>query len=254
MVVVVTGASSGIGYNIAKLYSNMGYEVIGIARRKDRLQKLKENMNKKCSVICIDLSIRDNCYKLYEELKNKDIDIFINCAGFGIIDEFKNIDLEKDLKMIDLNINAVHILTKLFLQEMIKKNKGYILNVASIASIFPCGPYFATYYATKSYVYSLTLAINKELKDMNSKVKLGVLCPGPVDTEFNNNSGGNFTTKALNAEKLAKIVIKKIEKGKTKIFPLLSDKLLTVLVKLLPERIITYFNSKIQLSKKSKIH
>lgn len=254
MIVVVTGASSGIGYDIAKLYSDMGHEVIGIARRKDRLDKLKKEMNDKCKIISMDLCVRENCYKLYEQLKEKDIDILINNAGFGIIDEFKNVELDKELEMIDLNICTVHILTKLFLKDMIQKNKGYILNVASIASIFPCGPYFSTYYATKSYVSSLTLAINKELKDINSKVKVGVLYPGPVETEFNEKSGVKFTTKAISSEKIARIIIKNVKKRKTKIIPGISNKLLLLFVRVFPEKVVTYFNAKMQLSKKSKIH
>ena len=107
----------------------------------------------------------------------------LNNAGFGAFGEFNSTSLEKELDMINVNIKAVHILTKLFLKDFIKKDKGYILNVASIAA-FQAGPLMATYYSSKAYVLRLTLSIYEELRRLKSNVKVSVLCPGPVDTNF----------------------------------------------------------------------
>ena len=120
--------------------------------------------------------------------------------------------------MIDLNITSVHILTKLFLQDMVKKDKGYIMNIASSAGFFS-GPGLNTYYATKNYVAKWTMAIYQELKEAKSKVKICALCPGPVDTNFNKVAGGSFTVKALDSNYVARYAIDKCLKNKLLIIP-----------------------------------
>ncbi len=249
MRVLITGASSGIGYELAKEFGKKDFEVIAVARREEKLEKLKCEMNGKCRIIPLDLSIEKNCYKLHDLMMNTEIDILINNAGFGKISEFNKISLNDEIKMIDINVKALHILTKLFLNDMIKLNKGYILNVSSSAAFMPCGPYMSTYYATKSYVYSLSLGISTELIKNKSKVKLGVLCPGPVQSEFNKIAGGKFTKKVLSSEKVAKYTVKMILNGKTKIIPGLSNKVLYTFSRIMPERILSKINLKIQKSK-----
>lgn len=133
MKALVTGASSGIGYDISKYLSSLGYDLIVVARRKDRLIKLSNEVNTNTEIIELDLSIEENCHTLYKQVKNEDIDVLVNNAGFGLFGEFSETDLDKEIQMINTNIKAVHILTKLFLTDMKKKDKGYILNVASIA-------------------------------------------------------------------------------------------------------------------------
>ena len=123
--------------------------------------------------------------KLYNQVKEEDIEILVNCAGFGVFGEFTTTSLDKELDMIDTNIKGLHILTKLFLQEFTKRNRGYILNVASSAAFQP-GPLMAGYYASKAYVLRLSESIYGELKEIKSNVGISVLCPGPVDTEFAN--------------------------------------------------------------------
>ena len=163
MLALIIGASSGIGRDMARILSEKGYDLILVARRKTKLQALKKELNTNVECIVMDISTTFNCMELYQEVKDKDIDILINNAGFGLFGEFCETNLDKELDMIDLNIKAVHTLTKLFLKDFKKKNKGYILNVASSAAFLP-GPLMATYYGTKAYVLRFTESIHEELK------------------------------------------------------------------------------------------
>ena len=187
-----------------------------VARRKELLEELKNDLKTEVKIECLDVSKEENCIKLFEE--NKNIDILINNAGFGDFGQFDKTDLNKEISMIDTNVKATHILSKLYLTEMKKKNKGHILNVASIAG-FMSGPLMATYYATKNYVVSLSKAINKELKKDGSKVTVSVLCPGPVNTNFNNVANVKFSLKGLSSEYVAKYGVDKMLKNKKVIIP-----------------------------------
>ena len=215
MKALITGASSGIGRDMARYLSSMGYDVIVVARRKDRLKELKKELSN-IEIVDLDISKYDNCLKLFN--KYKDIDILINNAGFGVFGNFKNTDLTRELEMIDTNIKAVHILTKLYLKEFIKKDSGYILNVASTAGFYS-GPLMDTYYATKGYVLKLTEGITEELRKDKSNVYVGILCPGPTNTEFNDVAKVRFNTKSLSSEYVAKYAIDKMFKKKIIIIP-----------------------------------
>ena len=212
---LITGASSGIGRDIARYLSSRGYDLILVSRDMNNLDTKDYSTN--IDTESLDLSDSDNCYKLYEKYKGK-IDILVNNAGFGLIGVFNKTDIKKEFNMIDLNIKAYHLLTKLFLSDFISKNKGYILNVASSAAFQP-GPLMATYYATKAYVHSFTLAIYEELKKINSNVHVSCLCPGPVNTNFNKVANCEFTVKALSSEFVAKYAIDKMFKNKLLIIP-----------------------------------
>lgn len=216
MKALITGASSGIGRDIARQLDKKGYELVLVARDENKLNDLKNELGGKPQVISMDLSIDKNCKELYNKVS--DIDLLVNNAGFGTCGDFTKTDLEKEIKMINTNITAYHILTKLYLQDMVNKNKGQILNVASIAGFMP-GPLMATYYATKSYVLRLSEAIREELKKQKSNVKISVLCPGPVDTNFNKVADVEFSTKRLTSEYVAKYTVKKLEKKKFYIIP-----------------------------------
>ena len=157
MKALITGASTGLGKDFAKILSNKGYDLVLVARSKEKLYKLKEELSTNVEIEVMDLSETKNVLKLVEKYKNE-IDLLINNAGFGECGYFNEINLDTELNMIDLNIKTLHILTKEFISEFIKKDKGQILNVASSAAFQP-GPLMATYYATKSYVYNLTMAI-----------------------------------------------------------------------------------------------
>ena len=233
MKALITGASSGIGRDMARYLSNKGYDLILVSRDKQRLEQLKKELNTNVEVIPLDLESVDNCKKLYEKVKDKNIDILINNAGFGDIGYFDKTNLTKELSMIDLNVKTVHILTKLFLDDFVKRDSGYILNVASSAAFQP-GPLMATYYSTKSYVYNLTLAIYEELRRMNSNVHISCLCPGPVDTNFNNVANCEFKVKSLSSEYVAKYAIDKMFKNKLVIVPGFSIKMLYIFGRLLP--------------------
>ena len=221
MKALITGASSGIGRDMARYLSSMGYDVIVVARRKDRLEELKSEL-KNIEVVSLDISNYDNCLKLFKEYS--DIDILINNAGFGIFGSFNNTDLDRELEMIDTNIKAVHILTKLYLNEFVKKDKGYILNVASTAGFFS-GPLMDTYYATKGYVLKLTEGISEELRRIKSNVYIGALCPGPTDTEFNDVAKVKFMTKSLSSEYVARYSIDNMLKRKVIIIPGFMNKM-----------------------------
>lgn len=218
MKALVTGASSGIGLEISKYLDSIGYEIILVARDKEKLESVAKTLTHKPKIIVMDLQQVEDIKSLYVLVKNDDIDILVNNAGFGLFGNFTETDLSKELNMIDINIKAVHILTKLFLKDMKRKNKGYILNVASSAA-FQSGPLMATYYSTKSYVYRLTEAINYENKKDKVNVQVSCLCPGPVDTNFNKVASVRFSVKPLKADYVAKYAIDQMLKGKMLIIP-----------------------------------
>lgn len=244
---LITGASSGIGRDMARYLSKLGYDLVIVARDKQELENLKNELKTNIEIIAMDLSVNENCYKLHEQARN--IDILINNAGFGIFGNFTETDSEKEINLIQTNITAVHILTKLYLQDMIKENKGHILNVASIAGFMP-GPLMATYYASKNYVVSLTRAINKELKKLNSNVKMSLLCPGPVNTNFNNVANVKFKVKALSSEYVAKYAVDRMLKGKLVIIPGFLIKLTKVLSKIFPTAIVEEVSYHMQVAKR----
>lgn len=246
MKALITGASSGMGKDMAIELSNRGYDLVLVARRKEKLEEIKKQLKTNVEICTMDISIENNCYQLYEQYN--DIDILINNAGFGLFGEFDEIDINKELQMIDTNIKAVHILTKLYLKDFINKNSGYILNTASTAGFFS-GPLMATYYATKGYVLKLTEAINEELMHIKSKVYIGALCPGPVNTEFNDVANVKFSVKALSSNYVAQYAIKKMFKNKKIIIPGLSNKLLIIISKILPRKLVIRLNYYIQRKK-----
>lgn len=248
MLALITGASSGMGRDMARILSKMGYDLILVARRRERLLELKKELDTNVTVISMDLSIVQNNYKLYEKVKNKNIDILINNAGFGLFGEFVKTEIETELKMIDLNVVAYHILTKLFLQDFVRKDKGYILNVCSSAG-FMAGPRMATYYATKNYITKLTMAINEELRVSKSQVVVSALCPGPVATEFNQVAHGTFAIREASSYEVAKYAIDKLMKKKMIIVPTLLMKLTLFFNRFVPYRLALYIAYKIQMRK-----
>ena len=195
----------------------------------------------------MDLSKRENVIQLHEKVK--DIDILINNAGFGVFGNFTETNLEKELDLIDTNITAVHILTKLYLQDMKKKNKGQILNVSSISAFMP-GPLMDAYYSSKAYVLRLSEGIKEELKKEKSNVKISVLCPGPVKTNFNNVADVKFNLPSLTSEYVAKYAIDKMFKGKFIIIPGIKIKIIRILAKLSPNNITSKVVYKMQERKR----
>lgn len=193
MKILITGASSGIGRDIARKAASRYDELVLVGRNEERLEALRQELTKlynvKAETYVTDLSNYENCVKLFEA--HRDVHLLVNNAGFGDVGVFDKTSLEKDIMMINTNITAMHILMKLYIGEMKKRNSGHILNTASMAGFFP-GPLMATYYATKAYVVSLSRAVREELRREGSKVTVSILCPGPVATGFGKAANVDF--------------------------------------------------------------
>lgn len=248
MKILITGASSGIGADMARIMAKKGHDLILVARDKKKLESLKEELNTEVKIISLDVSTTFNCMKLYNKVKKEDIDVLINNAGFGVFGDFSKTNLDKELDMIDLNIKTVHTLTKLFLKDFKKKDSGYILNVASSAAFSP-GPLMASYYASKAYVLRLTEAIYEELRREKSNVSVSCLCPGPVDTNFNTVAGVSFSVKALQSYDVAKYAIDKMFKKKLLIIPGTLMKLNYIFNRFMPLKPLLRIAYNIQRSK-----
>ena len=251
MKALITGASSGIGRDMARVLAKKGYSLVLVARDEQKLNELAEELRKEnnieTQVISIDLSIEQNCKDLHKRVK--DVDILINNAGFGDCGNFTHTDLNKELTMIKTNIIAYHILTKLYLVDMKAKNSGRILNVASIAGFMP-GPLMATYYSTKAYVVRLSESIREELKKEKSNVQISILCPGPVDTNFNNVANVKFEIKSISSDYAAKYAIDKMFKNKLVIIPTFYMKGLVFLTRLTPSKLLARIAYNIQNKKR----
>ena len=245
---VITGATSGIGLKTAEVLHNMGYSLTLIARREDRLKHLRETFGYDTQIIQADLSKKEEVLRAFSECEKSDVEILINSAGFGLCGEFSKNSLEREIEMIDTNITAVHILMKLFLNVFEDKKKGYILNVSSIAAFSP-GPLLAAYYSTKSYVKILTESVYGELKHRNSPVYVGVLCPGPVRTEFDHVANVKFSLKGADPKYIAEYAIKKMFEKKLIILPTFSVKAAAFFSKFIPEKLLIKIAFKMQHKK-----
>lgn len=243
MIALVTGASSGIGRDIARSLAKHGINVIVTARRRDRLIELKNELVAEygVKVMCIsaDLSKEDQVFKLYDAVKKYNIDILINNAGFGVFGEFTETNLERELDMIDVNIKAFHILFKLFLRDFKKRGCGYILNSASMAGFLP-GPLFSSYYASKAYIVRMTQAIAEELRADRAGVHVSMLCPGPVSTEFSETARVKFRTIPCSSEKLAEHAVREMFAGKLMICENGFLKATINLGKMLPDSVLAF--------------
>ena len=232
---LVTGASSGLGKEMAIYLSEQGIDVVLVAKDREKLREVQKEIQTKSEIVCVDLSDAQNCIDLYKKVG--DIDILVNNAGFGTTGSFTETDYITELNMISTNICAVHTLTKLYLHEMKKKNSGYILNVSSIAGFMP-GPQMATYHASKAYVLNLTQSIYEELNQEGYDINISALCPGPIKTPFIEKANVKFKTKLMTAEYVAKYAIDKMFEGKYMIIPGANNKLIRFLSKLVPDKLI----------------
>ena len=218
MIALITGGTKGIGKEMAIALSKRGYDLILVSRTDKGLDEIKAKCNTNVSFYSFDLSNEEDNYKLLEETKNIDIDIFIANAGYGDIGYITKTDTDKEVNMIKLNDISTFILTKEFLKRFIAKDKGKVLVTASAAA-FGVAPYMNIYYATKSFVYSMAHGYYRELKDMKSKVTISVLCPGPVKTGFEERANAKFTIGSLKPEYVGEYAIKKMLKNKFEIVP-----------------------------------
>ncbi len=253
MTALITGASSGIGRDIARTLAAYGCRVIITGRNLENLQALKAEIDAKygkgkAKIIVADLSQKDECIRLYEETIRFDIDILVNNAGFGTFGAFDKTDLDFELEMIDVNIKAVHILTKLFLLDFKEKDHGYILNVASAAG-FMAGPFMSTYYSTKNYVVRLTEGINEELASQKSNVYVGALCPGPVSTNFGNVAGVHFGLHGAESDEVAQYAVEKMLQKRVIIIPKLYMKVAVAVGSTVPSFFVRKLTKFIQTRK-----
>lgn len=259
MKALITGASSGIGKDMAKILNEKGYDLVLVARDEDRLQETKQELeqsnknsnvnqerNNKIEIISMDLTDEEKCKNLAQNVQ--DIDILINNAGFGDCGRFDKTNLDKDISMIKTNVIAYHILTKLYLKQMKERNSGKILNVASIAGFMP-GPLMATYYATKNYIVRLSEAIREELKKDKSNVQISILCPGPVETNFNKVANVKFKLREADSMQVVKYAIKKLEQGKFYIVPGIDVKFAKLGAKITPANLLSKITYKVQKRK-----
>lgn len=247
MKVLITGASSGIGLEMAKYLSSLGHDLILVARDMNKLRDTKEMFKTEVETFNYDLSIIDNVYELYEKIKDQKIDILINNAGYGIFGDYKKDNLDDEMNMIDLNVKCLHILTKLFVN---RDETKYILNVASSAGLMKGGPLMSGYYATKSYVCSYSFALYEELRRCKTNKHISVLCPGPVKTKFNERAKVNFNISSLEADYVAKYAIDKMFKNKLLIVPGITVRLGVFLAKFLSINTLLKITYKIQEKKK----
>jgi len=240
--VLITGASSGIGLELARIFALHDYELVLVSRSKPPLD---QSVFGKTSIIWIqkDLTKVSACADLFDELKmrNLSVDILVNNAGFGDYGLFYESSFKKQAAMIDLNIKALTELTHLFLKEAISKKSGKILNVASIASFFP-GPYMAVYYATKHYVLAFSQALSAEVKPMG--ITVTALCPGQTKTNFqkraNMNQEAIVSGKNLaSPEAVARFGFEQLMKGKSIAIYGVSNQLFVLLARCLPGSIMT---------------
>lgn len=250
--VLITGASSGIGRELVKSFVSGGHRVVAVARRKEKLKEMEKEFGD--AVICIpmDISKVENIEVLYGKIKRMDIeiDLLINNAGVGGHGFFWNKDLSVDMQTIDLNIKALTYLTKIFVQDMISKNSGGIINVASTAAFQSGGPLMGVYYASKSYVLSFTEALIEELEYRG--VRVMALCPGPTATEFEGMSSkrkGMEKFYVTTSQEVAECCYRDYFKGKNISVPGKINKFLILVVKFLPRKVQRKIVKKIQEKK-----
>ena len=249
MKALITGATSGIGKKIAEKLSERGWELILTGRNEKVLKDMQEQFGN-TEIITAELADRSEVMKVYEFCRDKNIDMLVNNAGYGLFGRFEDIDLDDEVNMINVNITALHILTKLFLRDFKKRDSGIILNVASVAG-FMSGPLMSSYYASKNYVLRLSIGIHEELRRAGSKVSITVLCPGPVDTNFNNRAGVSFSAKPITADYAAEYAIKRALAGKLFAVPGLAIKAAAIGQRLVPHKLLAAIVYNVQSAKKN---
>ncbi len=251
--VMVTGATSGIGYELSKLYFEKGYSLILVGRSEDKLKHFKKILEEKKNIVdrqniklyVKDLSLDNAGTQLYNEIKRDKliIDILVNNAGAGYVGEFKDCEYKYHREIMRLNMDSVTELSYCLGRDMCDRGSGNILNIASTGGYHP-GVYTALYYATKAYVLSLSEALSKEMKPYG--VNISVLCPGATATEFSKKAGRSETSFAMSAEFVAKKAIKGIERNKKVIVPGIKNKLFVMLPRSIAGYLVMKYQDKLR--------
>jgi short-subunit dehydrogenase len=249
-IALITGASSGIGKDLAYVYAENNYDLVLVARRKENLEKIKkeieEKIKSKVEIFSMDLAGLNSAELLYEEIKQKNIDIqvLINNAGFGVYGDFIDADISGDEGMVLLNIMTLTKLTKLFAADMKDNGGGNIVNIASTGAFQPV-PGIAIYAATKAYVLSFSEAINFEMKKHN--VSVTAICPGPTKTEFAKvaKMSNNPFKNAPTARELAEFTYKSMIKRKACAVHGLRNSIVAFSVKMMPRKLVLAIAEKV---------
>lgn len=242
-VALITGASAGIGSELAQQFAAAGYDLILTARRRERLEALAGELQLRhhcrCEVVVVDLASPNAAVNLVAEVERRgwEVDVLVNNAGFGVNGPFAEADPDRLTALMQVNIVALTELTRLLLPGMIARGHGRILNVASIASFMP-GPLMAVYYASKAYVRSLSEALSEELR--NTGVTVTCLCPGPVRTEFADTAGMAGAKlfempNTMTAEPVAAAALRATLRGRRLVIPGFLNRLLTIMVAWVPK-------------------
>ncbi len=251
---LITGASSGIGEAFTRVFSKNGYDLVIVARSKDRLfeikKSLEEEFGNKVSVIVQDLSVDGAAEKIYSEVKKSGIvvDVLVNDAGFGTHGFFYETDFKKEMDMIHVHCIAVAGLMKLFLKDMVARNEGKILNVASTAAFQP-GPLMSVYFATKAFILHLSEGIANEVSNKN--ITITALCPGPVDTPFQEKAHTRNIPlvskwKLPSADEVAQFGFDSLMNGKTTAIHGARNFWIAELVRFLPRKTATAISRSLQ--------
>lgn len=252
--VLITGASSGIGYEFAKIFAKNGFDVVLVARSELKLANTALEFQQQYGIRAIpiakDLAQLNAAVELYDLLSAQDIqiDILVNNAGFGAFGPFIQTSWEEEQKMIQVNMTLLTEMCKLFALDMVKRRYGRILNVASTAAFQP-GPLMAVYYATKAYVLSFSEALSNEMQ--GTGVTVSCLCPGPTNTEFHRRADITASkmiksNMSMDAVPVARIGYKGLMRGKRLIIPGMKNKVFVQAVRFLPRKMITAIIRKVQ--------
>jgi uncharacterized protein len=258
--VLITGASTGIGRELAMLFAKDNYRLVLIAREKGRLEDLAEELKQahrtEVTILAKDLSLFQSVEEVCLTLEQNGIhiDILVNNAGFGVFGPFLTTDWDKEAQMIQLNILTLTHLTKRLLPAMVQKRSGRIMFVASTGSFQPGGPFLSVYYATKAYILSFSEAITHELK--GTGVSVTTLCPGPTSTEFEKRAGFRqskvFEKVLMDAKVVAEIGYKGLRSGKSLVIPGIQNKVSILGVRFLPRKVTTQLIGNLQRKRMGK--
>lgn len=240
---LITGASTGIGLELAKIFAKNGYELILVSRNLEKLEEVANSLQTKTTCIAKDLSDIAQVKELCDQVS--DIDVLVNNAGFGAYGELINLDPDSQVEMINLNVSALTYLSQIYAKRMAARRSGHILNIASVASFLP-GPLMAVYYATKAYVLSFSYALAEELRPY--QVQVSVCCPGPTQSNFGQRAGAKHSSAfrlPMSSARVAEITYKKFMNNEELIITGKRNRLLTLVASVLPKKISAKINYQI---------